>query len=944
MKRLMSLSAAIVSCLTCVVPIGSSWPRLAGATPGDLDATFHSTGYLRAGLGPAQNRGNAVIAQADLKVVVAGSCINGFDSDFSTHRYNTDGSLDGTFGTGGKVATSFSLNHDYGRCVTIQADDKIVVGGDASGQMALARYNPNGTLDPTFGGDGRVTVGAVGTCLGNAITGQPDGKLVLAGSTILGSAVHLAVARFLPDGSLDPSFGAGGIVNTSLFDWEAAEGITYQPDGKLVVVGTGHILGNTVLFVARYTASGVLDTSFDSDGYATVEISPETEGYAVAIQNSLTDPTKIVAVGTTGSKFNHDFLIVRFNFDGSLDSSFGVGGIVTTDFSGAWDEAHSVWIQYTGATPNRILVGGYGVVASGDFAVARYNLNGTLDATFDGDGRTNVQMSHPSGPNQNDGVTGMIRSVGRIVLVGYAYGNQQDLECAIARLNDTGALDGTFDLDGKRLEDAGSTIGSARSVLVQPDGRIVTAGNMSGATGDDFAVFRCLADGTPDMSFNGGAWSKTAIGPYDDEVAAVARLSDGKLLVAGYSALAGETSVVLVRYNADGTNDSGFGTGSIVVHHVGGMSLEVADMAIQPDGRILVAATTVSEPWGIVVARFESDGAPDPTFGIYSGHTAVFLGYGGAANAMTLQSDGKIVIAGRVATGPGDDEFDFLVLRFDADGALDPSFGASGSVITLMGSEFDEATDVAVEANGKILVAGSSEIGADKTMALARYNGDGSLDTSFDSDGRVFLTIPNYVGTAALAIQANGRIVVAGSQLNPPPQGSDFVVARFQSNGGVDASYGNGGTTVLDIDGGSVDLAQGLALDGEGQAVLVGGSSGLFSIARLLGDDALTDVGQPDGRVSRAALLVEAPRPNPTTLGTTIRFRTSESGPLTALLVDVTGRHVRSIADKEPRSAGEHLLRWDGQDDSGNAVASGIYFIRVRHGSASGGEKITVIR
>jgi uncharacterized delta-60 repeat protein len=904
------------------------------AAPGDPDSTFNSDGWIRAGLGPTGNVGTSAVAQPDLKVVVAGYCSNGDNYDFTLFRYNTDGSLDPTFGEGGKVITSISFQNDYANCVTIQADEKIVVGGEARSQFALARYNPDGTLDESFGDGGRAVAGGYDG-VGNAITLQPDGKIVIAGFTYDGAATHIAVARFLPDGTLDPQFG-GGIVATTNFIWSRAEAVAYHPDGGLVVAGRAGFGGGTeYIVVARYTDSGLLDTSFDSDGLAVVAAGSTgiAAAYAVAVQTSLTSAPKIVVAGSAQNVNGFDFAIIRLGNDGILDNTFGSGGTVTTDFYGGYDQIESVWIQYSGVTPNKIVVAGFAAQSGNyDFAVARYSIDGTPDGTFDGDGRTSADFLGGA----DDVAYGMIRTAGRILLAGYANQPGTSLYCALARFNDDGTLDTTFDLDGRRLDLAGNRSSEAGASLIQPDGKIVVAGVMNSTIVGyrDFALFRCNPDGTPDPSFNGNGWSSVIVGNQNTALTGLARQADGKLVAAGYVPVGSDTNMVLLRLNANGTVDGTFGAGGLLFTRVGGMNVRVEDVAIQNDGKILVAGSSANV---MVVARFDAAGALDATFGA-SGFTTIAVGDGAFAKAMALHADGRIVLAGGCLVGT---DTDVAVVRLTANGSLDLSFAGNGRVITTLSSNADLATDVIVIHGDRILITGESDW---TDLMLVRYNPDGSLDATFDGDGYSATEMFGYAGAVSVAIQPNSRIVVAGKKYTSPTDYFDFALTRFERNGAVDTAYGDSGTVHLDLGGGLEDSPAAVVIDAEGKAVIAGTSGGLFAIARFHGEGVVTAVGDVERSAGPApGLFVGAPQPNPTRAGTTVRFRTSAAGPLTAEIVDVTGRVVRRLIDAEPRGPGEHVARWDGRDDSGTTAASGAYFMRLRHGSFVAAEKIVLL-
>jgi uncharacterized delta-60 repeat protein len=297
------------------------------------------------------------------------------------------GDLDPTFGLHGLVTTSFGGSHDYGRGVAIQTDGKTVVAGESYGpgdyDFAVARYNPDGSLDTAFSGDGKLTTdfgSPYDYAFGVAI--QADGKIVVAGH----SNGDFAVARYNADGSLDTSLDGDGKLTTDFGSTsDGAYSVAIQADGKIVVAGSSYNSGSKDDFaVARYNTDGSLDTLFDGDGKLTTGFVSFSEDRAdcVAIQAD----GKIVVAGHSrnGASGPRDFAVARYNTNGSLDTSFDSDGKLTTNF-GSSDYAYGVAIQADG----KIVVAG---MSGGDFAVARYegidipvgdyDQNGTVD---DGD-------------------------------------------------------------------------------------------------------------------------------------------------------------------------------------------------------------------------------------------------------------------------------------------------------------------------------------------------------------------------------------------------------------------------------------------------------------------------------------------------------------------------------------------------------------------------------
>jgi uncharacterized delta-60 repeat protein len=308
---------------------------------------------------------SGVAIQGDGKIVVAGGAGPRFPGSFALARLTSNGALDRTFGGDGKVSTDFGPRGGYAASLAIQQDGKIVAAGWAEKRgFALARYNRNGTLDRAFGDGGRVITPPRGGAQAVAI--QADGKIVVCGWTSAGKGA--AVFRYNSDGTLDETFGGDGKVFTALGAFDLA----VQPDGRIVVAGAAHVpdLTRPVFALARYASDGTLDVSFGVNGIVTTDVSPQgkaTEAGGVAIQAD----GKIVAAGTAGPYNRSRFVLARYESDGTLDATFGDNGTVTTAFTPRTDGADAVAIQADG----RIVAAGYAGWSSGtdmQIALARY--------------------------------------------------------------------------------------------------------------------------------------------------------------------------------------------------------------------------------------------------------------------------------------------------------------------------------------------------------------------------------------------------------------------------------------------------------------------------------------------------------------------------------------------------------------------------------------------
>lgn len=310
---------------------------------GDLDPTFGNGGKVT-----IQNTflPTGLAIQSDGKIVIASSSSLGSAGDWILTRLNSDGSLDTSFGVGGKVTTNIG-NFDYYPTLTLQSDGKILATGGSDGDVAIVRYNSDGTLDTSFDGDGKV-ITDFGFSEGRDITVQADGKIVVAvGDIDPGSSFpkptegealirDFTLARYNSDGSLDTSFGTEGIVTTDLPEYSGigSHGLIIQPDGKILATGSAgsgfELPRDSDFALVRYNSDGSLDTSFGNSGTVITDVD---SGFARSI--ALQVDGKIAIAGGIRSPNNPpglDYAIVRYNNDGSLDTSFGTNGFVTTDF------------------------------------------------------------------------------------------------------------------------------------------------------------------------------------------------------------------------------------------------------------------------------------------------------------------------------------------------------------------------------------------------------------------------------------------------------------------------------------------------------------------------------------------------------------------------------------------------------------------------------------
>lgn len=297
------------------------------------------------------------------------------------------------------------------------------------------------------------------------------------------------------------------------------------------------------------------------------------------------------------------------------------------------------------------------------------------------------------------------------------------------------------------------------------------------------AITAQAAPGDLDTSFGNGGKVTTPFGTNQSQIRAIVIQTDGKIVVAGDTNDGSNNDFALARYNTDGSLDTSFGTGGKIITPIGSGTDAAFAVAIQSDGKIVLAGYAHNGAnYDFALARYNTDGTLDPAFGTGGKVTTPFGGGNDYAFAMKIQSDGKIVVAGRASNGTDDD---FALARYNPNGMLDTGFGAGGKVTTPIGSGNDYLTGLALQTDGKIVVGGVND-GAAQDFALARYNTDGSLDTSFGTGGKVITSIGNNADLAnAVVIQADGKIVAVGDRVNGQ---REFALARYNSNGSLDST------------------------------------------------------------------------------------------------------------------------------------------------------------
>jgi uncharacterized delta-60 repeat protein len=387
-----------------------------------------------------------------------------------------------------------------------------------------------------------------------------------------------------------------------------------------------------------------------------------------------------------------------------------------------------------------------------------------------------------------------------------------DVSVAIAAPGD---LDPTFGSGGLVAISGYGTPTRAGGMTLQGDGKIVTVGE---TVSEDWAISRFNSDGTPDTSFSGDGVQSLDMGG-SDSAADVAVQPDGKLVVVGWATVAGRDVFGVARFEANGDLDSSFSDDGLQTTDFAGSGASATAVALQSDGRIVVVGTANGD---YALARYNIDGSLDWTFGNVGTKTTNLGFEEQGATAVAVQPDGKLVVTGLAANITNEEPDDFLVLRYTADGALDPGFSGDGVQITTWDDDSD-ALDVALQPDGKIMVIGDaySNVSGGFDFGVARYLPDGTPDSSFSDDGQTLVDFgdDNDFPTA-LALQPDGKIVVVGGTL-ATGIGHAFALARLNLDGSLDADFGDDGKVTTVFDAGDAH-AYGVAIQADTQIVAAG--------------------------------------------------------------------------------------------------------------------------
>lgn len=819
--------------ITCQVMHQSTGNLLLGSVlkQGDYDNALHILRYLPDGSADPSFGNTGVLlhptdyhvvpaVQEDDKILVAGT--DGYG--FQITRYLPDGALDVSFGNAGMTSMIWEGNfwNSIPRAIAVQPDGKILVSGDTNseypeyGQFALTRFLSGGAPDTTFGANGLVFIDTLISANGLAV--QPDGKILVA--TISYPNNESVIARLNEDGSLDETFGEGGVTTGVFFMYEN-KNVLLLPDGDMILCTDNSL--------AKFGPDGQPDLSFGSNGAVSV-VNSDRELEAVFYGGS------IYAASTIFHNQKMDFSLLRFTADGQADPAFGENGQIFLDI---WqnDYFHSLALLPNG---NLAIAG----ISDHKLSLALIQPNGELVQSFAGDGILTAYFG---------GYRAIVKGVGRqsngkLVVAGGAVSG----DVAMARYNDDGSLDPTFGENGKVVTDLKAFGLTPQTMALGPDDRIF----IGGKRWDNFLfLMRYHPDGSLDTGFGeNGMLTLDATGDSYDGLRTLLILPDGKILWAGKI----EDNAILSLLLPGGSPEPSFGENGRVTLP----DTELRALVLLPDGKILAGGW---DDYGNDVFRFLPNGSPDPSFNFIGKANTPLEG----AWALAVRPDGKILAAGRKNGNPAG-------VQLLPNGHLDPGFQFSNSLSeSPWGGNIGGIFELALLPGGKAMFAGVFHESA--SLFVGRIQSDGALDLSFFNFGYNNFWGPlQYSTEAYLLIQPDEKVVLASTwfyQIYPDwTSDADFRLVRFPSDPHV-------GVTNIPF------LVQGLIL-----------------------------------------------APNPVSNTGTLSYQLDRSVPLSLLLYDAQGKKAHTFFEKSPRSAGSHAEALSFP----SGLAPGVYWLSLEAANQAG--------
>lgn len=914
-----------------------------------LDSAFYNNGILIGTPAVGEDRFGQLLHRPDGKVLVMGEssrALRNPDQDgdtfatfFNIAQWLPDGQPDATFGTGGILRMEQKdLRFQAG---LVLSDGKLLLafnrsyfdGTTAQSWVELHRLLPDGAPDAGFGTDGVVTRPELAHCVDLQLIETSSGQVLLGGTatqpnTALSDRSDCFLALLLPNGDLDTQFGNGGITQ---FDYQNSSNIFKKmdrdPEGRVVVLfDVQFSLSDLSAIVTRFEANGILDTDFANGGFYTrqfyfgSDLLAHPDGRIWATVGKGDETYDLNILDPSGQ------LVQENNWPGSYHA-----------FNGA-----PLAIQSDG----KVLSAARQVVGNGsptaEWQIRRFLSSGQLDAGYPVSFSLKREyLTNMAGAKWNMA----INSTDRLLLAGMHFDQFWDLDYQWFKLSEAHTPDPAFGQNGFITQNVGTSLSAVSALAQDQQSRVLLL-----AQGYNGALLRMSPDGAPDLSFaNQGALhfgppalltlGPPALSAYRFAHTHVLETPDGKIISAG-AADANTRQYGLARWQADGQIDPTFGplqNGYVYISQNSASSDlfgRVAGLGLQPDGKMVLIVSNknvnvdTSRTWLI---RFLPDGIIDATFaqnGVMRGNPG--SGFFNIQDAKVLDN-GKILVTGLRKTtvnGPGQP----YLAQYTAAGAFDPEFGNGGLRLDPFNVAFGfKPQALAMQPDGKILIAGLSGGVTNPKLALGRLLPNGARDNAFSGDGLVtYEAGPGVEALIDVAVQADGRIVGVG-KVDVDGDASDITLVRWWPDGTVDSTFGQNGQVITALPGDNEPTR--LLIQNNGKYIVGGWDEDRFLAIRYL-PDLSVDVEE---LFSSESLLVY---PNPITDGAVLSIHLNRPTELSVDCIDAGGRRVATIQEQGLLEAGAHALPFRLPGD----LTAGWYLLRVQTAQGLASVRILVAK
>lgn len=761
---------------------------------GDLLTSFGSEGVVREGIPndvTTSDYGIEAVARGDGGVFVAGSVVSGRGFGAVVVSYEPDGSIDREFGDNGFAKVPLLSGREVLTSVTRGPDGKLLLAGwvrdstlQATSRITLARLNADGTADDTFGTNGLVYTNLPFHAGAYDVLVRPNGKIVAYASQFN----ELNVVQYLPNGSLDESFGSGGVSSIPMSDNTPGEAVLLA-DGSVIIVSAERLDQNSFdALIYKIDAAGSLDTTFGDQGVLRIAVARQLTQNPSTVSYSLTQTAdgNIVFAGTHILADEFGFLAVKFDESGVLDSDFGDQGSSVFETAGGRGTAtHDVV-----AVGNRIVLSG--VIADGNGIVTMFiGADGALERTV----RPDISID-----TRFDGSSVVVQD--EVFFVASRASDPEDILIYASKADGQGASD--FGNDGLVTTNVYSQIVNtiAFGSIELPNQQLIVG------LADQFSDGRSLTsryfltryrpNGDIDSSYGSGG--QLFLGDYlRTEILQPQFVSVGD---ENFLFFMLERDVTIVKLTATGELDLSFGLQGQLTLDVNNQWTK-ADLLISEDAFYLAGPHSGfgELPAALEVQKFDRSGAPEVEFGDDSIiRIPSRRSFSGTNITLAVHGDGIVALVGNHLD---DLAFQVGLTRFSqSDGSIDSSFGVDGLTMTSLttGASLDNRRRVVVLPGLEILVLGNSGQGNSGNPIIQKFNPDGSLDTTFGSSGSV--SLPESLDTNMpldLAIDSAGRIVAAVSGTNAEKL-TQVTVVRLTSAGAFDSEFSSDGVATYPFD------------------------------------------------------------------------------------------------------------------------------------------------